>query len=35
MELAIDKMNDGDADVRFVPVMGLVPEVGDSYVITS
>ena len=35
MELAVDKMNDGDADVRFVPVMGLVPEVGDSYVITS
>ena len=35
MELALDKMNAGEGDVRFVPFIGVVPEVGDSYVITS
>ena len=33
-EQAVDKMNGGDADARFVPVVGLIPESGSkSYVI--
>lgn len=35
LEMAVDKMNGGEADVRFVPVMGLFPEVGKSYVIAG
>ena len=35
LELAVDKMNAGDKDVRFVPCIGLIPDVCDSYVITS
>ncbi len=35
-ELAVDKMNGGDADARFVPIMGLIPEDGTkSYVIVG
>ncbi len=34
-ELAVDAMNGGDADIRFVPVSALVPEGCESYVITS
>lgn len=33
-ELATDKMNGGDADARFIPVIGIIPEEGSkSYVI--
>ena len=35
MELAIDKMNDGDKDVRFVPVTYAIPDVCDSCVIAG
>ena len=35
MELAIDKMNDGDKDVRFVPVSYAIPDVCDSCVIAG
>ena len=35
LELAVDKMNAGDKDIRFVPCIGLIPDVCDSYVITS
>ena len=35
MELALDKMADGSADTRFVPVMGLIPDNCKSYVIAG
>ena len=33
LELATEVMNGGDANVRFVPIMGLMPEGHDSFVI--
>ncbi len=35
MEMALDQLNDGEADVRFVPVIGVVPENCASYVISG
>ena len=32
-ELAVDKMNGGDADARFIPVVGVIPEDNKSYVV--
>lgn len=34
MELATESMNAGDANVRFVPIMGLMPEEHKSFVIS-
>ena len=34
-ELAVDAMNAGDSNIRFVPVSAYIPEGSESYVITS
>ena len=35
MELALDRMKSGGADTRFVPIIGLIPETCESYVIAG